>query len=230
MTIAPARQWWTTEELAASGLPDLPRTRQGVDQLVEREGWREDGARVRRRSGRGGGWEYHWQLLPLRARTALLRQAAAGTPAPDRAPADRGAAWRWFDGLPEAVRAVARARLDAVREVEALERALTRQVAVGAVAARLQVSGRTVWNWLAACDGIDPADRLPALAPRHRAAPERARTAEGSPEFMDWLKGDYPRLGARLQLLGRHRHPFTPHVDRIGVDRDPADFGLRGLG
>ncbi|MGB0914188.1 MAG: transposase domain-containing protein, partial [Phaeobacter italicus] len=57
------------------------------------------------------------------------------------------------------------------------------------------VGQRTLWNWLALIDGVDVADWLAYLAPRHRATkPKRAR-ATCSPEFLDWLRADYLRLG-----------------------------------
>ena len=58
MTISPDKEWWTADEIAARGLPDLPKTRQGVEALLKKLGWRAQPSLARRRAGRGGGWEY----------------------------------------------------------------------------------------------------------------------------------------------------------------------------
>ncbi|MGP0103799.1 DDE-type integrase/transposase/recombinase [Rhodoblastus sp.] len=58
------KDWFTTAELAALALPGLPKTRFGWDQLAEREGWGGVAGKVRARDGRGGGMEYHADLLP----------------------------------------------------------------------------------------------------------------------------------------------------------------------
>jgi transposase InsO family protein len=64
------KSWLTTTELAALALPGLPSTRQGWETLAEREGWVHDGGKVRVRRSRGGGWEYHIDLLPAGALAA----------------------------------------------------------------------------------------------------------------------------------------------------------------
>ena len=57
--IVPAQEWWTADELADSGLPDLPTTKRRINALADREDWRAHPEFTRRRAGRGGGWEYH---------------------------------------------------------------------------------------------------------------------------------------------------------------------------
>ena len=206
--VAPEQEWWTTDALAASGLPDVPGTRQGVDALAARQGWRGNPTLARRRAGRGGGWEYNWQLLSPRAQGALLKAAAA--PA-EEAPArmDRGTAWAWFDGLPETVKAEARARLKVVQHVETLAMAMGRALAVTSVsqieqAAGRKASARTIWGWFGMIEGVDEADRLPYLAPRHRAAAPKRERAVCSPEFLIRIKADFLRLGGP-SLTSAHR-------------------------
>ncbi|MDQ7775191.1 MAG: transposase domain-containing protein [Paracoccus aminovorans] len=195
ITPTPAQEWWTATELAGSGLPDIPTSQQGADALAKRENWRAHPQFARRRAGRGGGWEYHWKLLPLRAQTALLK-AAAVDHEPDEPAMGRGEAWAWFDGLPEKVKAEARERLKVILQVEQLAAPMGKFLAVNTVARQVQVSARTIWNWYALIEGVDPADLLPYLAPRHRAAKPKRAKAECSPEFLDWLKAGYLRLGA----------------------------------
>lgn len=189
----PAREWWTAEALAAAGLPDVPTSQKGIDLLAKRLDWRAHPTYARRRTGRGGGWEYHWKLLPVRAQAALLKAASAPhhAPAPQRA---RGEVWSWYDGLPEAVKAQAAARLAVIQKVEALEAPMGKALAVDTVAAEADVAARTIWNWFEMIEGVDPADRLAYLAPRHRAAESKRERAECSQEFLDWLKADYLRV------------------------------------
>lgn len=189
--LAPAKLWWTAQELADAGLPDMPTTQQSVERWVKRLNLRANPALARRRSGRGGGWEYHWSALPLAARKQLL----AGAVEPVRASAvSRGQAWEWFESLPENVQEKARARLLAVQAVEALEGRLGRDLSVREVAAMHKASPRTLWSWLQMIEGVRPDDRLPHLAPKHRAVERKVARAEFDEEFFDWLKADYLRL------------------------------------
>lgn len=199
---APHQEWWTTDALAASGLPDVPATRQGVDALAARQGWRAQPMLARRRSGRGGGWEYSWRLLPVRAQAALLKSVETEDEAPSRMGRDE--AWAWFDGLPEKAKTAARDRLAILQQVEGLEAPMGKNLAVETVARGADIAPRTIWNWVGMIEGVDPADRLPYLAPRHRAAAPKRERAECSPEFLDRIRADYLRLGGP-SLRSAHR-------------------------
>ena len=188
---APHKLWWTAQELAEAALPDMPNTRQGLDAHVKKGGWRGHPQFARRRTGRGGGWEYFWKLLPSRAQVALLR-ADDAAPVADQRP-NRDEAWTYYDALPEKAKKKALTRLAILRKVESLSDALTKDGAVRAVAREDGVSARSVWNWFERVEGIDLADRLPYLADRHAAAAKPVKTAEYSPEFFEYLKGAYLR-------------------------------------
>ena len=69
------KSWFTTSELAALALPDLPSTRQGWEILAERDRWAEVAGMSRPRAGRGGGFEYHLDLLPAAALAAFASKA-----------------------------------------------------------------------------------------------------------------------------------------------------------
>lgn len=188
---APDHLWWSAEEIAAAALPDMPSTRQGVEALIKRAGWRQDTLHARRRAGRGGGWEYSWLLLPVRARHQLVRLELAPRE-PERMGRDE--AWTWFEALPEAVKAKARVRQSILQKAEVLEPAIGRQSAVTEVARLEGLGARTIWSWMALVEGVRADDRLPYLAPRHRAAPERGRAKDCNPEFFALIKSDYLRL------------------------------------
>ncbi|KAA6405781.1 DDE-type integrase/transposase/recombinase [Candidatus Tokpelaia sp.] len=70
------QQYYTDAEIAEAVarlvIADMPTTRFGIKKLALREGWRQS-ALARIRAGRegGGGWEYHFSLLPLHAQEAL---------------------------------------------------------------------------------------------------------------------------------------------------------------
>jgi putative transposase len=192
MAMTPDKEWWTATELSKAALQDLPSTQQGVDALAKSLDWRAHPDFARRRAGRGGGWEYHWRLFPSRAQRQLLAAAMTTVAAP-KTREDQAEIWAWFDGLPEPVKAKARSALRVLQEVEALSQATTKYLAVSMIANKIGKSDRTIWNWFEKVEGIDPADWLPYLAPRHRAV-SRPTKAEADQQFYDWLKADFLRL------------------------------------
>ncbi len=189
----PARIWWSAAEIAEAGLPDMPDSKRGVNDLAARLNWRADTVHARRRAGRGGGWEYHWKLFPISAQRALaaqagsVRQIAAG-------PADSREAWARFEALPERVKEKARARLACLQMVEAMVAAgQSRARAVDEAGRVLGHGARTIWAWFGLIDGVDRSDWLAHLAPRHRDA-RRTVARRDATEFMRRLKSDYLRL------------------------------------
>ncbi|WP_299370490.1 transposase domain-containing protein [uncultured Tateyamaria sp.] len=200
MTPTPDKLWWTVDELVASDLPDVPNTKRGIN--LRAPEWRAMPGCARRKSGRGGGWEYHWTVLPAAAQHKLIldAQAAPQAPAPD---------WAFYDALPEKSKAVARDRLAAVDDVAALYAAgQTHVAAVDTVAAQRGVSARTVYNWIAAADGVADEHRLAALAPKHRQR-KRARKSVDT-QFYGVFKSDYLRDKAiTFQVAYEHALAFA---------------------
>ncbi len=191
--LTPDREWWTAEEIAAAALPDLPATKRGVNLLADRLEWRCNAALARRRAGKGGGWEYSWQLFPSRARRKLLLDVAEAVQ-PERRGRDE--VWQWYEQLPAPVQAKAADRLKVIQEVEALEAGLGRHMAVVSVARLRGIGARTVWAWFALIEGVRVDDRLPYLAPRNRASEAKAARKDCDPEFFDLIKSDFLRLEA----------------------------------
>jgi putative transposase len=232
MKAAPTQIWWTAAELADAGLPDMPGTKRGVNDLVNRLGWSADRQHARRRAGKGGGWEYHWTLLPSRAQRKLIADAAPTVPdAPVPATVDRDTAWDWYEGLPSGPKEKAAARLATIQKVEAMEAGgLTRYLAVNDAAVMDGVSPRSVWNWLDLISGIAPADRLPYLAPRHRAVTKAKSGTAVDLEFMglilkDWLRYEQPSLTSvydrACRIAVARGIPVAPiHSVRRWIDRN----------
>lgn len=194
--MTPAREWWTPEALAEAGLPDLPTTKRRINAMADRLGWRLFPNKARKRDGRGGGWEYHWTLLPSRAQKHLILATQAPADVPERMGRDE--AWAQFEAMPDEVRAKARVRLDILQKFEAFAATMGRDLSAREMARSFGYSARTIWNWLALVEGVDPADWLAYLAPRHRApgiGREGLKLADYT-AFFELLKGDYLRLEA----------------------------------
>lgn len=68
------KEWMTAREIAAEALPDMPTTESAVIRYAEREAWDTHVTYARKRSGRGGGLEYHYRLLPTLAQVAYVQR------------------------------------------------------------------------------------------------------------------------------------------------------------
>lgn len=190
----PEQIWWTAEELVAASLPEMPGTARAINLRAEQLGWRSIPGAARTKRGRGGGWQYHWSLLPKAAQRALLIQDVAET---ETRP-DRGAAWAAFDALPQRVKDKAADRLRTVQTVERMVSAGLSQAAAVTQAALLSgISARTVYNWLEQIEGVRIDDRLAYLAPRHRMARRDASTDKAVEPFMEFLKSLYLRIAGQ---------------------------------
>jgi transposase InsO family protein len=190
--LEPHKLWWTADELVAARLPGLPGTKRGINFKADQDGWRTVPNGARKRQGRGGGWQYHWSVLPQDAQSKLLKDA---TEIKDER-IDRGEAWATYDALKNTVKAKAQTRLEALRSVEALRAAnTTLTVAISTVSKEYDVSVRSVHNWLSMVDGIAVEDRLAYLAPRNSMAKRPTTGGRDVMPFMNYLKAQYLRFG-----------------------------------
>lgn len=191
------KEWFTPAVLTAMTLPGLPATERAVQILAKREGWRDRlnaaGAPLaRKRKGRGGGWEYHFSVLPSPAQARLVKNARRDA-GPDEAtattdPAAAGA-WAHFGRMPDKKKATAKRRLVMLQEVHALRRGgWSKDQAVCEVAARNGVGKSSVYNWLKMVERAAKHDWLPYLAPRHVG---RTKTVECDPAAWEFLKRLY---------------------------------------
>lgn len=196
------KEFFSPAELAALKLPDMPTGRSAVADKATSENWRDpnrewtpshlDGV-WRRRDGHGGGYEYRYDVLPVRAKRKLMlmlrREQARDLKAEKRSGLERDAIWDWFESLPEARQAKARERLAALNAVEDLVMAgRGREIAMIHVAAELKVSLRTLHNWAGLVAGKKRVDWLPYLMPRHVG---RTATAEYSEEAWEFFRDNY---------------------------------------
>lgn len=230
MKIDGFKEWFSADELAALNLPGLPAQKRKVNERAAKDGWAlRTGANgeplARPRKARGGGLEYHVDVLPAAARMAI--QAAGVAVAADihAAPPERqrqSPSWRWYDGASDEVKSKARQRLQTITLIEAYERAgMTRSAAVASAAARDGVSVATVWNWLSLIDGVARGDRLPALAPRRQGGGAEAQVDAGAWQFLlsDYLRPEKPTFAScyarMVEGYARPRNIDVPHMKTL---------------
>lgn len=76
------KEWLTAREIAAEALPGLPTTESAMIRYARRENWQRYPSMCRARSGLGGGFEFHYTLLPTLAQvTYVQRHMVVGEPA-----------------------------------------------------------------------------------------------------------------------------------------------------
>ncbi|WP_428429499.1 DDE-type integrase/transposase/recombinase [Pararhizobium sp.] len=68
------KEWMTAREIATQALPGLPTTESAVVRWAKRENWSENPAYARRRDAIGGGFEYHFNLLPTLAQVDYVQR------------------------------------------------------------------------------------------------------------------------------------------------------------
>ncbi|MEO1986633.1 MAG: transposase [Martelella sp.] len=67
------KEWLTAREIAEERLPNIPQTERGIQLLADAESWNGH-PYARKRSGRGGGMEYRYLLLPVAAQVAYVQR------------------------------------------------------------------------------------------------------------------------------------------------------------
>ena len=228
-------EWFTLAELAALDLPGLPRTKRGLLNVAQRDGWDhrqdEEGAPLaRRRRARGGGTEYHLSVLPEAAKVKLMARAGSGPRPKTAAPAadSRESAWARYDRLPASMKAAAKDRLEIIQRVEQLMRAgLGKAKACETVTAQAlrearargeskRPFGLTALNdWFSRIAGVDSSDRLAYLAPHYVG---RTAVADCSDEAWLMFRSEYltnsrqsaEAAHAKVAVLGEERGWTVP--------------------
>lgn len=194
------KEWFTAAELEQLKLPGLPTTKRKINERAAAERWAlrtsERGPLARPRQARGGGTEYHVDVLPAATRAAI---AAKGVVVAARVSAEpishAQQLWRVFEAGSDTVKAEACRRLGVVQLVDAFEAAgLTRSAAVAGAAAQEKVGSSTLWGWLELVAGVAVGDRLPHLAPRRQGGGAEAAIDPGAWQFLlsDYLRPEQP--------------------------------------
>ncbi len=195
------QEFYTAAEIANMELPGLPGTERAIQIKAKTENWHDrknmaGAPLVRRRSGRGGGFEYHYVLLPQWAQMELVRRAqkAVADDQPEKAKVDditRDEIWKFYDSLSDKKKARAKARLDVLLSVLALEKGgMPKNVAVQIVGSQQGVSNRSIYNWFAMTHGRGREDWLATLVPHN---PGRVVKAKCHPEAWKFIRTDYLR-------------------------------------
>jgi len=199
------KQWFTAAELSDLALPAMPATESAVIRAAKAKGWQrpelewsnENPRGIwRKRTGRGGGVEYHMALLPTEAQAKLALALAPAPPPPApkaaRAQLEVSESWRWYNSLPDKAKIKAQDRLHTLDAVETLLRNGTKKEhAIPLVAAARQVATSSIWGWYAKVQGRNRADWLPELADRYAG---RVKEAEVTAEAWEAFKADYLRV------------------------------------
>lgn len=205
------KEWYTAAELSELALPGMPTNRTAFHRLTQREGWnypdrewseKENKLGVwRKRSGRGGGVEYHLSLLPSQAQAKLLIDIKMDepTPPPPTAAAVKASIgvqqmWEWFEKQATKVKDKAAQRLSVLDMVEAMVRnGQKKEIAVALIAANQGIASSSIWGWYGRVQGQDRPHWMPFLADRYVG---RTKEAEISEEAWEAFKGLYLRLEA----------------------------------
>lgn len=172
---APASEWLSAAQIARLELPGVPRSKRAVHALAMAEKWAsriaEDGSPLARpRRARGGGLEYHVDLLPDVARQLVVAEVEASAEAHGTAASPFGSdpmadAWHWFARQPASVKLKARQRLLILNFVErCIENGAAKSIAISIVAEGHKMSPRAIADWFAWTAGVEPRHRLPFLA------------------------------------------------------------------
>lgn len=195
------KEWYSAADFAALDLPGVGGKRNRVVEYAAAQNWAErtdrEGLRLARpRAGRGGGLEYHVSLLPAQAALEMARRGLLTVPQgavnDDQDGAETApATWDWFDQQNQTTKDEAKRRLIAIQAVElAVMGGLKKNAAVIRIAHDLQISKATIWNWFALVEGVDVANRLPALAPRRKGGGVKA---DIDPRLLTYFKSFYLR-------------------------------------
>lgn len=192
-----ATEWFSAAELADLALPGLPANKRMINRRARDERWAtrigpDDALLMRARNARGGGYEFHMALLPSEAQIELARRGIA--PMPEQHIGVQQTDWQWYEAQSRKTKKEAERRAKIVAEIELLVRSgSTKSAAIASAATTHKAGKATLWNWLGMIEGIDPANRLPALAPRRKGGGSVSEI-----DFSLWqiFCSDYLRLSA----------------------------------
>ena len=189
------KEWFTLSEIAEAKLPGLPASPSGLAKFADRQGWRGHDVLARKQAGRegGGGYEYHFSLLPKAARAKLAFIKTDLQPEPE---ASSKLLWRKFEALTDAQKDICRRRLDVIVQVEDMTRSgISVGDAVNHAVRKADIAVATYYQWRQLVEGKARQDWLAALAPSSSKIAEGTapELAECHPDFWDVLASDFLR-------------------------------------
>lgn len=193
----------SVSEILALECPSLPKTDRRLADYIERHNWRRNKRLARQRSGRGGGWEYHYLALPAEAQSKFLAGHGIRKARADHE-ARRETLWLIFERATDAQRDVARRRLDAINRVDELRAGgMLVKDAVALIASGGGFQPSTIFEWIKRTKGVRRDDWLPALiAQRVGRTTEAGCDPEAWEAFKaDCLRPERPAIGACFQRL-----------------------------
>lgn len=209
---ATAAAWFTAAEIARMNLPGVPNCRRKLHDQAAAEGWAarisSDGSPLARpRKASGGGTEYHVSLLPDDAQALIRVRALAAENGPIAANdcTDAAAeAWRWYESLPDRIKAKAAQRMAILMEIEGrIETGTGRTAATQEVARAHGVSPRAVAEWYTMAGKASRHDWLPYLAPQYKGG---GKETEIDATAWQMLKSKY---------LTNSRQPFAACYNQV---------------
>ncbi|HIJ84946.1 MAG TPA: hypothetical protein HPQ00_12195 [Magnetococcales bacterium] len=175
----------------------FPEHRGSFSRIVKDFNWRRpewENIKWRKRQGKGGGFEYHYSLLPSWATAAWLKeQVKASKMEEPEKETRREELWEGYDRLPEKRKQVAQERLSALLAVEAMIKA-GREVdfAYRMIAKERKASVSTIYKWRAKVRGVRRDDWLVHLVDQRTGG--NYPPAEHGDEAWEVFKADYFRL------------------------------------
>ncbi|MEH3093344.1 MAG: Mu transposase C-terminal domain-containing protein [Agrobacterium cavarae] len=196
------KEWFTIPELAELRLPDLPTSVRGLLDIAERNAWKDAGEhRARKVAKRGGGFEYHFSLLPHRAQVTLSAMASREKDLEASREVRKRAFWAAFEKVSDDDRRICHARHAVIMAVEnalATNKATGNHLKVKAILERVLgengVPVATYYDWKAMLKGVEQEDWLPALMPKYVASGEVKEFGAGChPQAWTAFKSDYLR-------------------------------------
>ncbi len=217
-------EFFTVKELADARLIGLEMNVRNLRKYVDKNNWRKktspDGQPyARKRQGRGGGWEYHINLLEPHQRRELARnwggqQQTSESTAPKNADQKL---WQEFNSLPLRAQNFAKTRLEVLHRVESyLQAGETKDNSCKLAAADYNKSVASVYNWFNKISGVDRHNWLPKLAAKNKGS--KGRISDCSDDAWAAFKADYLRLEKppatacyfRLKRMGEERGWTVP--------------------
>ena len=193
-----SKEWFSAAELA--GLVGVPKYVRGITLTAKRNGWES-----RKRSGRGGGYEYHLSSLPVETQTVLVKKSL-----PETIPVkverqvnhftyDKQELWTHFDSKPQKQKDEAQRRLIILLQITALVETggMTLTNAMQSVAEQNAVSWGTIKGWYHGTSnkpGVKYYDRTDWLAALVPGFVGRTAIADIDEQAWEFFKADYLRL------------------------------------